>query len=47
MCRNEEGEGENYKYWDEIVVKDLEGKVLETLPGDVMLMPNGELWHLR
>ena len=44
---HEEGEGEDYRYWEEIIVKDLEGNVLETLPGDVMLMPNGELWHLK
>jgi len=44
---HEEGKDEDYTYWEEIIVKDLEGKELETLPGDVMLMPNGELWHLR
>ncbi len=44
---HEEGEGEDYRYWEEIVVRDLEGNVVETLPGDVKLMPNGELWHLR
>ena len=44
---HEEGEGENYKYWEETIVKDLSGNVIEKLPGDVMLMPNGELWHLK
>ena len=44
---HEDGEGEDYRYWEEVVVKDLEGEVLETLPGDVMLMPDGELWNLR
>ena len=44
---NEEGEGEDYKYWDETIIKDLNGNVLEILPGDVALMPNGEIWHLK
>ncbi|MCR4690568.1 MAG: hypothetical protein K5739_04425 [Lachnospiraceae bacterium] len=43
---HEEGEGADYRYWEETVVKDLSGNVLEVLPGDVMLMPNGELWHI-
>ncbi|MCR5279869.1 MAG: hypothetical protein K6E19_10565 [Lachnospiraceae bacterium] len=42
----EEGEGADYKYWEDTVVKDLEGNEIETFPGDVMLMPKGELWHL-
>ena len=44
---HEEGDGEDYRYWEETVVKDLDGNVLETLEGDVMLMPNGEIWHLK
>ena len=43
----EEGEGEDYEYWEETIVKDLSGNVIERLSGDVMLMPNGELWHLK
>ena len=43
----EEGDGADYKFWEETVVRDLEGKVLETLPGDVMQMPNGEMWWMR
>ncbi len=43
----EEGDGVDYKYWEETVVRNLDGTVLETLPGGVMQMPNGELWHLR
>ncbi|MBR6147072.1 MAG: hypothetical protein IKQ44_01815 [Lachnospiraceae bacterium] len=43
----EEGEGEDYKYWEETVVKILKGNVIEILTGDVMLMPNGEIWHLK
>lgn len=44
---HEEGENENYRYWEETIIKDLEGKVVETLPGNVMMMPDGELWHLK
>lgn len=44
---HEEGEGEDYKYWEETIVKDLSGNVTENFFGDVMLMPNGELWHLK
>ena len=44
---HEEGDGSDYRYWEETVVRDLEGKILEVLPGDVQLMPNGELWHIR
>ncbi len=43
----EEGEGVDYKYWEETIITDLTGRVLETLPGDVMLMPNGKLWHIN
>ena len=43
---HEEGEGVDYKYWEETIVKDMNGNVLEVLPGDVMRMPNGEIWHL-
>ena len=44
---HEEGEGEDYRYWEETVVKDLDGNVLEILPGDVMMMPDGEIWYLK
>jgi hypothetical protein len=44
---HEEGEGEDYCYWEETVVRDLSGKILEVLPGDVLVMPNGEKWHLK
>ena len=43
----EEGEGADYKYWEETIVRDLNGNVIEILPGDVMQMPNGEIWHLK
>ncbi len=43
----EEGEGQDYRYREETVVRDLNGKLLETLPGDVMRMPGGELWHMK
>ena len=42
----EEGEGPDYRYWEETVVRDLSGNHLETLPGDIQFMPNGEKWHL-
>lgn len=44
---HEEGEDDDYKYWEETIVRDLQGNEVETLPGDVMLMPNGEIWHLK
>ncbi|MCR5031465.1 MAG: hypothetical protein K6A92_01235 [Lachnospiraceae bacterium] len=46
-CWYEEGEGGDYKFWEETIVKDLNGNEIERLPGDVRLMPNGELWHLK
>ena len=44
---NEEGEHESYRYWEQTLIRDLKGRLLETLPGDVARMPNGELWHLK
>ncbi len=43
---HEEGDGPAYRYWEETVIRDLSGKVIETFPGDVRRMPNGELWYL-
>lgn len=43
---HEEGEGADYRYWEETVVRNLEGEITEILPGDVRIMPNGEMWHL-
>ena len=43
----EEGEGVDYKYWEETIVRDLNGNVIDIIPGDVMMMPNGEMWHLK
>ena len=43
----EEGDGADYRYWEETVVRDLEGNVTEVLRGDVLRMPNGEIWHLE
>ena len=42
----EEGEGISYRYWEETVIRSLDGEIKEILPGDVMRMPDGELWHL-
>lgn len=43
----EEGDGADYTYWEETIVRDLHGKEIETIQGDVMLMPNGEVWYLK
>ncbi len=42
----EEGEGDTYRYWDETVVRDLEGNELFCLCGDTRIMPNGEKWFI-
>ncbi len=42
----EEGEGADYRYWEETIVRDLSGNPTEILPGDVKVMPNGEIWHI-
>ena len=44
---HEEGDGADYKYWEETIVRNLNGDVIETIPGDVMQMPNGEIWHFE
>lgn len=44
---HEEGEGADYRYWEETVVRDLTGEIKEVLPGDIRIMPNGEAWFLR
>ena len=39
---------EDPDYREETVVRDAEtGAVLRRMPGDVLVMPNGELWHLQ
>ncbi len=43
----EEGEGADYRYWEETIVRDLSGNITETFPGDIMQMPNGEIWYLK
>ena len=43
----EEGDGADYRYWEEIIIKNLSGEITDVLPGDIRMMPNGELWHLR
>lgn len=42
----EEGEGADYRYWEETVVRGLSGNITEVLPGDVMVLPDGQKWHL-
>lgn len=43
----EEGEGDDYLYYEETVVRSLKGEILEILPGDICLMPHGEFWYLQ
>ena len=43
----EEGDGADYRYWEETVIRDLDGNVLETLEGDVLVMPGGEKWQVK
>ena len=43
---HEEGEGADYRYWEETAVRGIDGKLIGILPGDVRLMPDGEFWHL-
>lgn len=38
---------EDPDYREEIVVRDYEGKVLETTPGNIFITPTGEKWILR
>ncbi len=39
---------EDPEFREETVVRDARtGKVIETLPGDIHIMPNGEQWHLH
>ena len=44
---HEEGDGADYRYWEETVIRDLDGTVVEDFPGDVMRMPNGKIWYLK
>ena len=43
----EEGDGADYKYWEETIVRDLTGNIIDTYSGSLMQMPNGEIWHLK
>lgn len=43
----EEGDGADYKYWEETIVRDLTGNIIDTYSGTLMPMPNGEIWHLK
>ena len=43
----EEGDGRDYRYWEETVIRDLSGAEIEVFPGDIRIMPNGEMWHLK
>jgi hypothetical protein len=38
---------EDPDYREETIIRDVEsGEVIEKLPGDVTVMPDGQLWHL-
>ena len=39
-------EGDDYRYWEETHIRNLQGELTEILPGDVRIMPNGEMWFL-
>ena len=41
------GHEDGSNYYEETVVRSLQGEVTEVLPGDVRIMPNGEMWHIR
>ena len=43
----EEGDGADYRYWEETVVRNLNGDVTDVFSGDVRIMPNGEMWNIR
>ena len=43
----EEGDGVDYKYWEETVIRNLDGEIIDIFPGDVRIMPNGEMWYLK
>ena len=41
----EEGDGSDYRYWEETVVRALNGEVIDRFPGYIRVMPNGEKWY--
>ena len=42
---HEDEDGSNY--YEETVVRNLQGEITEVLPGDIRIMPNGEMWHIK
>ena len=44
---HEEGDGVDYRYWEDTVVRDLEGNIIDMFPGDIRVMPNGETWYMK
>jgi hypothetical protein len=44
---HEEGDDADYRYWEETVVRNLNGDVIDVFSGDVRIMPNGEMWNIR
>lgn len=41
---NEEGTGKRYRYWEETVVRNPDGRVTRRLSGQVQKMPDGQTW---
>lgn len=41
---NEEGAGKRYRYWEETIVRDPDGRVTRRLSGQVQKMPDGQTW---
>ena len=37
---------EDPEYREEVIVRDLEGRLISRMDGDIWVMPNGEHWHL-
>lgn len=42
---HEDGDGSNY--YTETVVTNFQGEEIEVFPGDIQIMPNGEMWHIK
>ena len=39
---------EDPDYREELVIRDTgTGEILETRPGDIQIMPNGEVWYMK
>ena len=43
---HEEGDDADYRYWEETVIRNLTGEIIDVIEGDIQIMPNGEMWHI-